>query len=396
MRICLYTTITSLSENQPRRRGYVRSLKDSIKRTRDQVRWRLNLDRDFDFNAWSMFTDTNRGDMAIRHAIKGLLTQTFGGDTEFFECGWANLDHKIVDEINRTCDLFVIAGGGYLFIEDDGSLGNRRLAIDNEFFQRISCPKIVYGVGLNQVLMSGMEAPARFGDAASETVRTWLRCFDLVGVRDDATRDVLEQVDGKSIHMIGNPALFLVKEKPSSSYQKKRIGINFAVHGQLAKSLFGQHFDQYHAMLRLLQSQGFSLTYFQHSDTDPVVLRMLRQEGVTCEVADLSPVDLPAAYARMEFVICQMLHSAILATSVGVPSINIAYDRKNFAFYDLFGMSKLCVHHDQFTLEWMQEKIAEVRSGRSSISEALFCTKEKLREKQADFLKLIKDLTISA
>lgn len=392
MKICLYTTITALNENKPRHRGPWRTFKDYIKRTRDQIRWHLDLDREFDFNAWSTHSDSNRGDMAIRQAVQSQFLRVFGSDTEFLECAWGSLNDRTVDEINRTCDIFVVSGGGYLFIEDDGSLGNGRLEIDNKYLEKISCPKVAFGVGLNQVLSLSGVAPAHFNDEAAEVVRVWLRNLDLVAVRDQETLAALQQVGGRPVHMIGDPALFLERTRPQV-FKQSHLGINFAVHGQLAKALFSQNFQQYSAILKELQTRGYMLHYFQHSDTDPVAVRMFRREGIEMSMVDAAPGDLPELYAGMEFVICQMLHSAILATGAAVPSINIAYDRKNFAFYDLFDMSDLCIRYDKLSLDWLLARIEKVKRERAAISESITSKKRSLVEKQLAFLNAIKAIS---
>lgn len=389
MKICLYSTIPFRGENVRRHRHPWSALKDSIKRTRDRARWLLTSDRTFDVSAWSMYVDDNRGDMAIRRAVQELFRRVFGRDVQFAEYGWGTLDRRAVKEVNTDCDLFVISGGGYLFIEDDGSLGNRRLTADIEYLGGISCPKVAYGVGLNQVLSFDSALAQEFNIDAAKLVRRWLGYLDLVAVRDQATHDVLQKIDRRSMSVIGDPALFLGSAS-TSQFTEGNVGINFAVHGPLAQELFSKHFYQYCSMLKELRNNGFRLTYFQHSEVDSVAVRMFKSAGISLSVVDVPPQDLPSAYSRMEFTVCQMLHSAILAANVDVPSINIAYDRKNFAFYELFGMQDYCIHHDKFSLEWLRNCIERVRLNRAIISASLAHRKHELFERQTNFLDMIK------
>lgn len=391
MRICLYTTITAARENLPRLRAPWRAFKDAVKRARDQARWTLSNDRAFDFNAWSTATDTNRGDMAIRHAVRMQLAEQFGPTTDFLEVPWGELTAATIAEINATCDLFVISGGGYLFIEEDGSLGNKRLAADIPFLKMIRCPRVAYAIGLNQVLPHGAAAPPAFNSAAAAVLREWLSALELVSARDEPTAALLRQIDQTRCPVIGDPALFL-KTARSGGTRNGRVGINFAVHGQLSQALFSRNFFVYRDMLRHLERQGLTLDYVIHSDIDPVAVRMFRREGIRLGVIDVPAPALVDAYAGLDFVVCQMLHSAILASAAGVPSVNIAYDRKNFAFYDLLGMPAQCIGHAEYSGEWLDGRLSALRSERPSMVEHLTARKQALHDGQREVLRQIAEI----
>lgn len=391
MKFCLYTTITAKGENSSVPRSPWRGLKDAVKRARDRARWALSNDRAFDFNAWSTATNTNRGDMAIRHAVRMQLTEQFGPATEFLEVSWGSLTAEVVDEINATCDLFVIAGGGYLFTGKDGSLSNSRVTTDVPFLRTIGCPRVAYAIGVNQVLPHGAAVPTAFNAAASAVLREWLSVLELVSARDATTAALLRQIDQTRCPVIGDPALFL-KTATSGGTRNGRVGINFAVHGELSQALFSRNFFVYRDMLRHLERQGLILDYVTHSDIDPVAVRMFRREGIRLGVIDVPAPAMIDAYAGFDFVVCQMLHSAILASAAGVPSINIAYDRKNFAFYDLLGMPAQCIGHAEYSGEWLDGRLSALRSERPSMVEHLTARKQALHDGQREVLRQIAEI----
>jgi polysaccharide pyruvyl transferase WcaK-like protein len=74
---------------------------------------------------------------------------------------------------------------------------------------------------------------------------------------------------------------------------------------------------------------------------------MIRARGLPLTVIQTrSPREMIEAYREMDIVVCQMLHSSILATNAGVPSLCIAYDVKNYTFYKLFDLSEFCLSPD--------------------------------------------------
>lgn len=391
MKICLYSAIATQDENQLRDRSAWWELKAFAKRSRDRAKWQFTLDRTFEFDAWQLRRGTNRGDMAIRLSIKDLFCRVYGPDIDFVEYSWGALTAEAIDSINKTCDLFVIGGGGYLFTDSAGGLGNKRVPDDLVFLRSIACPKVAYGIGVNQVLNQGVAPPTTFNRTAAQAVGAWLTELDAVAVRDEATRGLISGLADKSIFLVGDPALFL-EGHHAPRYHSGYVGLNFAVHGPRSASLFSKHFFKYVGALRKLQREDFLLKYIRHSEMDLIALRMFAAEGIELQLVDEPPRTLLTAYSEMDFVFSQMLHSAILATAVGVPSINTAYDRKNFAFYQLFGMEEFCIHEDAFSEHWLFDRIEKLRDSRARLSNELVQRKILLLAQHIEFLESVKTL----
>jgi hypothetical protein len=122
------------------------------------------------------------------------------------------------------------------------------------------------------------------------------------------------------------------------------IGINLAAHGWRALSILKPLLPTIIGFLKDIQrTHQVELLYLQHHDLERPVIDFLRGEGLRFELVCGTPDELLQAYARTDFVICQMLHASIFAATAGKPFLNIAYDGKIIAFGKLLGMPECCL-----------------------------------------------------
>src|SRR5204863_3342628 len=127
---------------------------------------------------------------------------------EFIEVGWGSLNDDIISKLGRTSDLFVIAGGGYVFIAADGSLGDR-LSGDVLLLGRIACPVTAVGIGLNRLMHESVRGIDDLPAATEETVRALGEACRMVGVRDADAQTLFQLCSDVPAALIGDPALFL-------------------------------------------------------------------------------------------------------------------------------------------------------------------------------------------
>jgi polysaccharide pyruvyl transferase WcaK-like protein len=116
---------------------------------------------------------------------------------------------------------------------------------------------------------------------------------------------------------------------------------------------------------------------------------MLGRRGLKFEVVDLPPREMIGAYKQVDLVICQMLHSSILATNAGVPSLNIGYDVKNASFYDLMGLPELCIPHSEVSPERLVSSFADLLGRRAEIAIQLDRSKAFLLGEMQAFIEEI-------
>jgi polysaccharide pyruvyl transferase WcaK-like protein len=384
--IYLYVPISAAREFRPLVRSRLAGARAALKRARDRLAWRVRRSHSFDYHAWRTTEYTNRGDIAIRQAVRQILERKLGYAAQFVELDWGHLDGEAVERINAGADLFVICGGGY--VSADAATGKlSRIMDDVTALAKIRCPIAAFGIGYNcifEVLRHEM-----FDDFPPDAVgklKALAASCRLIACRDDKLSEVLAAFTHSPVPVIGDPALFLEADgnHPDVSRSGKdeiQVGLNFALHGPISAGIFRGHFEDYATFLnRLQRTRPMTFWYFTHCDTERIAVALLRERGIHVRRVDVTPRRMIAAYGQMDFVICQMLHASILATNSGVPSMNIAYDVKNVSFYKLMGLPELCVPHDEATPQGLLDLFSSMVGRREEIGARIERRKAALQD----------------
>jgi polysaccharide pyruvyl transferase WcaK-like protein len=75
-----------------------------------------------------------------------------------------------------------------------------------------------------------------------------------------------------------------------------------------------------------------------------------------------------AKYSKLDVHIGQMMHSCIMAASVHVPLVGLAYDMKNHGFFDMIGISRYIIDVNRLTIEDLREVVHKVIENRAELS----------------------------
>jgi hypothetical protein len=142
------------------------------------------------------------------------------------------------------------------------------------------------------------------------------------------------------------------------------------------------------AFLKKIQHDS-ELVYLQHHELERPVVEFLRAQGVQFKAVYGTSGDLWEGYAAADFVICQMLHSAVFAACCGKPFFNIAYDRKNMAFCELLGLPDCCLPNSEAGLTALEERFSFLFHNREAFRIALSWRKKALRPVQTRFAPLL-------
>jgi polysaccharide pyruvyl transferase WcaK-like protein len=317
--------------------------------------------------------NTNRGDVAIGQAVEQQIRSTFGQNAKIDVVGWGDVTERNVDDYSKAYDLVVIGGGGYIFLDPNGQLNARARDIDLlECFRSRIC---AYGIGLNRLMNESQYYDFR---ALPAYTKNWLRRFSslafLITVRDNSTAELFSEGIGREVPVTGDPALAIANLSSYSDIANKgvmqnHVGINVAAHGRRALACSKQVLPVLEKVYRsLVRKAGTELHYFVHDDAEYSIIRHLRLRRHKFIVIDTSPSEMVDKYAETTLVINQMLHSSILAFRAGTPAINLAYDLKTVAFYQLFGLEKYCLPWSEVTekrlnatINVLREEITEVK-----------------------------------
>ena len=397
MRIFLYLCIPAHAERVPLRRSGIKRASAQLRRLAQQVGWRLGRPLRADYHLWQRFTESNLGDRLVRVVVRAELTATFAPEpVEFVELAWGDLGS--LDPETLRCDLFVLAGGGYLFLDSEGRLPTR-VREDLRVLARLSCPKIAFGIGMNQLDgVSGAAYPVpQVAPESMILLRQLADTLDLIMVRDGMTHDAWCGAEQKAV-VTGDP-VFLHRARSRSSARVRaqsrgpRIGLNLALHGAISARRLATWIESYAAYLHLLRAEtGATFHYFIHSDTERCIPAMLRSRGISVEPIVIEDLASARRYADMDLMVCQMLHAAILGVASDVPTLNLAYDLKNYGFYALLGLTQYCIPSTDFAVDralgLTRELLLSANNFRHQVDDRL----ERLRPVQASALAELRRL----
>jgi polysaccharide pyruvyl transferase WcaK-like protein len=337
MRVCIYTAISERNQYSPVLRSLEGSVRNRLRRVYDALMW-SHLDKfTLDYWVYEERWNSNVGDIAIRLAIIELLRATFGTNTEFFSLQWRELSDDTVREINDTCSLFIVGGSGYFHLDDQGNTPSR-LTADLVYLRRIAKPIIGFGLGVNITGESYNAIRANWPSAkACQAIKEFTSLCRIVAVRDTFSKEVLARSSFNDAAIVVDPAFLLASDSAESLPTHSDIcGVNFGLHGPTSTTILRNNISTYLAALKAIQLRhGYRFLYFVHSDAELIIPSLLKKKGVSCNVARGDPHAMLAQYRTLDVHICQMLHSAILAMSVEVPVLNLAYDVKNVSFFQL-------------------------------------------------------------
>jgi polysaccharide pyruvyl transferase WcaK-like protein len=397
--VYLYVPISAAREYVGLGRTVWAAARATFKRCRDRMAW-IVLRRDtFDYHAWRTTEYTNRGDIAIRQAIRQILERKLGYCVRFVELDWGKLDESEIAKINETADLFVICGGGY--VSADAATGKLSRVIDDvALLPSIRCPVIAFAIGYNSILeVPRSEMADGLPDDSVTKLRQLASACDQISCRDQMLADILTRVANKPAAVVGDPALLLdgaadaEMQLPLAEDEAMKVGLNFALHGPITAGIFRKHFRTYVDFLNKVQrSRRVAFHYFVHCETERIAVTLLRRRGIRLQVVDLPPRQMIAAYQKMDVVICQMLHASILAANADVPTLNIGYDVKNASFYELMGLPWLCVSHDGVSSTVLMERFATMVSRRREIASQIAERKIALTAATERFADIVVDI----
>lgn len=342
-RIFVISTFSSQGEDRLIPRTPLGWLRNRGRRLLDLGQWRFGRRWGFHYSTYQDRADSNRGDSAIRRASVQLLRTTFPHDAEITEFGWDQVDTDFAVRANRDADLVVIAGGGYIFCDADGNLP-LRLSHHLDAYERLECPIIGLGLGLN-CLLSFQAGQPLLTQAATVSLHRLVQILALVSVRDAVTRQALT-FDAVLPALVPDPALLLRAGRIGQSRQKPDglvwLGLNLAFHGPASTQLLKRLFPVIVEVLRAFRrDHPCRILYFVHSDAERLIPRLLGGAGIPVTAIDAAPEEMLAWYGLLDIHLCEMLHSCILAANMGVPTLNLAYDSKNWAFYKMMGLTDI-------------------------------------------------------
>jgi len=375
VRILLYVAIPGYLYNVPHERSGVALLRNRVRRALNLAEWCL-------FRRWrahySTFEDagqSNRGDVAIREGLRQELTRAFAPRAvEFIEVAWSDLAKALA---LQPVDLIVLGGSGYIHPDATGRLPQRVLR-DLQVLERTSVPAVAISIGFNSSIINvsrGSSAPTSSSPSLADDQNAALRrLFDrlaLASMRDENSRTAVAAAVSSAPPVVVDPAYLLVHTigvAPAKvAGHLPAIGVNVAFHGQLASDMSHSFLPTFVEALKRFQARTpCRFVYFVHSDGERGVAKALQLAGIALQVVHGPIEQMINAYRGLDAHVCQMLHSAIFATGVGVPTLCLAYDVKSVGFFKLLGLDDFCVNAGDLNAEGIAASLDNLIANRAS------------------------------
>lgn len=386
--VVLYALIPEDRAYRPIPRSPLLFLRNQMRRWAELLAWRFLGRWRAHYSTFKDRDNTNRGDIAIRMGVKRQIQRAFAGhEIAITDLPWGSLGMAL--KMTPAPDLVVIAGGGFLFADREGRLP-QRFTDDVRVLEKLSCPVAVCAIGLNWLIEDSDQKIFRFHPDSRAHVQEFLARVTLSSVRDETTQRALASVDHRPLPVIVDPG-FLVGEAPATvrapdPSHPLEIGINMAFHG--AHTSHTSHWMlplMLRVCKRLREEVGCRFTYFVHSDGENGLASALKVAGLPLAVVHADVDDMLKAYRRMDIHIGQMLHSAILAMSVGTPALSLAYDVKSAGFYNLLGLDELCLDAAAVSEEEIVASAKALIECRHAVSATLRARRAEVEADSTDF-----------
>lgn len=324
-----------------------------LKMLADRARFKLGFVNGIDYRNYIGPYTYNRGDHAITIAASQQIQRTSPRNSTVL-VDWGNIQRA---QPAQT-DVLIVCGSGYFFPNSKGELPDR-ITVDLRDIRKTGVQLQLLGVGFNYLL----KWPAlRLSSKSEDTLNGLLELCSEITVRDRYTKQFLAPFTAKDIDIVGDPALFIDVSPKNDRIQitdkNVKIGINIPFHGARATSWIKNNLAQFiNVLRRLRENVPCDFFYFIHYDSEVLIAALLIDSKIPVNIVDVDVADLPREYARMDIHIGGMLHSCILATAAGTPSVCLAYDKKHYGFFELIDSLYYCVNADQFNAEILLQKV---------------------------------------
>jgi polysaccharide pyruvyl transferase WcaK-like protein len=309
----------------------------------------------------------NKGDYSIYMSIQKELQNRLVGHQEFkmFSAKFDLLTPEMIEDLNATASALLIGGGGLFSHRQTESSWYFRCSPDD--FEKIEVPIILAGVGLNQSLF---ESPLTISNEnILHSISSIISKAALVSVRDLATLELIKSCQGsnlQNVSVVCDPAFLLLERQPEVI--KDSIAVDLSFHEPYLRQCFPSILDEMVHFLRWLQTNSdLKIKFISHDPSERFIVPMLVERGIVIEEV-LDTYDIQqweGFYSSLQYVISQKMHPAILAASVGVPSITINYDLKQKFLPGISEGLIQGIDMINFTSDILIEKIARLNSEQS-------------------------------
>jgi hypothetical protein len=227
-------------------------------------------------------------------------------------------------------------------------------------------PAFVYGSGVEDPALDRSGTPAATRRAELERWAELLSRFDAVGVRGPRSAALLADA-GYEAEVIGDSALLLRSLVPPAAPAERVLGLNAGITGALWGNDPEAVIDALAGTVRTFAQRGWEIRLFSVWPPDEPYLHEIARRS---EVA----VTIEAEYDDTRKILRSLqqctvfaglkLHSVVLASAVGVPSVMVEYQPKCADFQDSIGRREFTIRTDAVTTDALVERLDALAAAR--------------------------------
>lgn len=362
------------------------TLKHTIKARLDRIRYKLGNTQALDYRNYISARAYNKGDLAIAQATSQKVKLLANLETVSF-VNWGRLNESL-----EKAPL-LISGSGYIHLDENHAV-TERVQNDLTHFSSHRSTYALHGVGVNMSAVNNSDIISKISTKDRGNLKSLIDSAVEISVRDKNSQAVLEEITGRGITIVADPALFIKPDVSTPLINRTvrtrnalTVGICLPFHGPAATMRIRKDLVKYIAFLKNLQA-ATNCNFIQtiHFDSEVVIGKIMQDHGIRLTQAVGDVQTLLDAYQQMDFHIGGMLHSCILSASVGTPCIGLAYDIKHQGFFDLLGQPDLCVPAEPFDPERLRVACERVIGQNNVIRTQINARRDELEAESNRFL----------
>lgn len=208
-------------------------------------------------------------------------------------------------------------------------------------------------------------------NTAGAELRQWrpvLREFLTVAVRGPRSAELLADV-GVEAEVVGDPALLLQPTGELPPHQEKIVGVTLGYGDDLWGHDHERVVNEVGDALRALTADGWHARFIVVNESDRrFVAPCAAAAGIdSADVVDgITTDDFFREAAKCDVFVGERLHSTILASVIGVPSVMIEYQPKCLDFMRSIGREEWNLRTDHITGRQLREQVIALHDDRST------------------------------
>lgn len=306
-----------------------------------------------------------------------------------------NLKHLIkkydnFKELNE-CDYIVVCGGGFL--------GGKKLDSLMHVFQMYINTKFN-----KNIYVMGTSIEPMKNKIVKYFTNNVLKKMTHIFARETITYEYLKSVvSNDKITLIPDMAFMLEDKSEKSKYVSDLRCDSDKIYGITVRKW---NFPNYNNPVKLMENYMNSLAEFMNKEIEQnksafiFIPQVIVSHGDDSEIAieirnrmkeknrnkflilhdDISPIEIKSLISNLDFFIGTRMHSNIFATSMGVPTIAIAYEKKTNGIMHTVGLDDYVIEMDEITESKLEELVKIQRRNNQNIRNDLRERIIKLRE----------------